>query len=348
MTQELSLDAIELRAIQQALQRHRGKKPRAAKELGISLKTLYNKLSRIEPHLEPTPERVSVAACECDATKQLIKARESESRLRSQVSELQQKLRKHAEASAIATNSAPCRCVDDPPAIDMPTGGPWRRTDVIPRPPEIDSLSIEELRDLALLWHEQLATMSIASAAVEPDVGERVLREQATRLKVDLNATRKLLQESREEVKRLKQQLRDQREEIVAMGRRAAVAGSHSLPALEGQAVCPFPSEEVGMCVRRVEVAILHQNRHEAVAAIDALFKQPSEDIIDLSSPIVALVALPVRLTNALEESGIDTIGDLVAATPERLQAIPNFGQVSIDKCRAVLAKHGWSQGAEL
>jgi two-component system NtrC family response regulator len=42
----LSLREIELQAIQQSLDRHNGNKPKAAEELGISLKTLYNKLNQ--------------------------------------------------------------------------------------------------------------------------------------------------------------------------------------------------------------------------------------------------------------------------------------------------------------
>ena len=41
-----TLQEIELRAIEEALQRHHGSKPKAAKELGVSLKTLYNKLNQ--------------------------------------------------------------------------------------------------------------------------------------------------------------------------------------------------------------------------------------------------------------------------------------------------------------
>ena len=36
-----------MQAIHESLERHDGNKPRAADELGISLKTLYNKLSQV-------------------------------------------------------------------------------------------------------------------------------------------------------------------------------------------------------------------------------------------------------------------------------------------------------------
>lgn len=43
----LSLRDIEMAAISQSLDRHKGNKPKAAEELGISLKTLYNKLNQV-------------------------------------------------------------------------------------------------------------------------------------------------------------------------------------------------------------------------------------------------------------------------------------------------------------
>jgi two-component system NtrC family response regulator len=43
----ISLRDLELKAIDQALARHGGNKPKAAEELGISLKTLYNKLNQV-------------------------------------------------------------------------------------------------------------------------------------------------------------------------------------------------------------------------------------------------------------------------------------------------------------
>ncbi|HUP77479.1 MAG TPA: sigma 54-interacting transcriptional regulator, partial [Pirellula sp.] len=42
----LSLREMESLAVQEAIQRHQGNKPAAAEELGISLKTLYNKLNQ--------------------------------------------------------------------------------------------------------------------------------------------------------------------------------------------------------------------------------------------------------------------------------------------------------------
>ncbi len=42
----MSLSELEMQAIHEALERHQGNKPEAAKELGISLKTLYNKLNQ--------------------------------------------------------------------------------------------------------------------------------------------------------------------------------------------------------------------------------------------------------------------------------------------------------------
>ena len=44
----LSLKEMELIAVQEAIHRHKGNKPAAADELGISLKTLYNKLNQCE------------------------------------------------------------------------------------------------------------------------------------------------------------------------------------------------------------------------------------------------------------------------------------------------------------
>ena len=42
----MSLRDLEMQAIDQALDRNGGNKPKTAEELGISLKTLYNKLNQ--------------------------------------------------------------------------------------------------------------------------------------------------------------------------------------------------------------------------------------------------------------------------------------------------------------
>lgn len=44
----MTLEQLEIQAIHAALQRHDGSKPKAADELGVSLKTLYNKLNRAD------------------------------------------------------------------------------------------------------------------------------------------------------------------------------------------------------------------------------------------------------------------------------------------------------------
>ncbi len=44
----LTLRQVEVLAVQRAIERHEGNKPKAAEELGVSLKTLYNKLSQAE------------------------------------------------------------------------------------------------------------------------------------------------------------------------------------------------------------------------------------------------------------------------------------------------------------
>jgi two-component system NtrC family response regulator len=41
----MSLREIEMIAMRRAIERHDGNKPAAAEELGVSLKTLYNKLN---------------------------------------------------------------------------------------------------------------------------------------------------------------------------------------------------------------------------------------------------------------------------------------------------------------
>jgi DNA-binding NtrC family response regulator len=48
----LSLKELEVLAVLEAVQRHKGNKPAAAEELGISLKTLYNKINQAEPNIK--------------------------------------------------------------------------------------------------------------------------------------------------------------------------------------------------------------------------------------------------------------------------------------------------------
>ena len=43
----VTLREIEMQAVHEALQRHQGNKTKAAEQLGVSLKTLYNKLNQL-------------------------------------------------------------------------------------------------------------------------------------------------------------------------------------------------------------------------------------------------------------------------------------------------------------
>ena len=43
----LTLREIEMQAVYEALERHQGNKTKAAEQLGVSLKTLYNKLNHV-------------------------------------------------------------------------------------------------------------------------------------------------------------------------------------------------------------------------------------------------------------------------------------------------------------
>ena len=43
-----TLRDVEMKYIQVVLEKHNGNKPAAAKELGISLKTLYNKINQLQ------------------------------------------------------------------------------------------------------------------------------------------------------------------------------------------------------------------------------------------------------------------------------------------------------------
>jgi transcriptional regulator with PAS, ATPase and Fis domain len=44
----MTLRDLEMQYIQVVLEKHNGNKPAAAKELGVSLKTLYNKINQLQ------------------------------------------------------------------------------------------------------------------------------------------------------------------------------------------------------------------------------------------------------------------------------------------------------------
>ena len=66
---------------------------------------------------------------------------------------------------------------------------------------------------------------------------------------------------------------------------------------------------------------------------------QDKDDRLELS---LAETALAVRTVNALEEERIFTVQDLLSCKPERLLAIPNLGETTLETIFAVLAKMGF------
>jgi DNA-directed RNA polymerase alpha subunit len=69
---------------------------------------------------------------------------------------------------------------------------------------------------------------------------------------------------------------------------------------------------------------------------------QKADDRFELSLSEIGLI---VRTVNLLEEDGIFTVQDLLNCTPERLLAIPNFGEKTLETIYAALAKIGFPQG---
>lgn len=53
----------------------------------------------------------------------------------------------------------------------------------------------------------------------------------------------------------------------------------------------------------------------------------------------LAEVGLPVRTINTLEENEVLTVGQLCELTVAELKAMPNLGEVTIAKCKEILAE---------
>ena len=64
-----------------------------------------------------------------------------------------------------------------------------------------------------------------------------------------------------------------------------------------------------------------------------------TDDRLDLS---LAEIDLAVRTVNGLEEEGIFTVQDLLSCQPERLLAIPNFAEKTLETVFAALEKIGF------
>jgi len=67
--------------------------------------------------------------------------------------------------------------------------------------------------------------------------------------------------------------------------------------------------------------------------------EKEAQRIEELRAVSLAESGLPLRTVNALEDHGILTIGDLAQQTSTTLRAIPNLGEVTLRKCRRLLAE---------
>jgi DNA-directed RNA polymerase subunit alpha len=66
---------------------------------------------------------------------------------------------------------------------------------------------------------------------------------------------------------------------------------------------------------------------------------QKTDDRLELS---LAEIDLIVRTVNGLEEEGIFTVQELLSCKPERLLAIPNLGEKTLETIFAALEKIGF------
>jgi DNA-directed RNA polymerase subunit alpha len=71
---------------------------------------------------------------------------------------------------------------------------------------------------------------------------------------------------------------------------------------------------------------------------------QKTDDRLELS---LAEIDLAVRTVNGLEEEGVFTVKDLLSCKPERLLAIPNLGEKTLETIFAALEKIGFYRGSK-
>ena len=107
--------------------------------------------------------------------------------------------------------------------------------------------------------------------------------------------------------------------------------------------------DEAHIVSRKVEILLSDCNWNAARATIDRAEREynatgnqrPLSETEKLQLPITAL-DVDARTANALDKSGVHTIGDLLNRTREQLSAIRNFGPVQLESTIAALDKIGF------
>lgn len=103
-----------------------------------------------------------------------------------------------------------------------------------------------------------------------------------------------------------------------------------------------LPDDVIVRCVARLEIALVHGSRDEAIASIDEAFVPAAKELVTLDSPLVDL-GLPIRVVNALESRGMTCVADLCEWSYTQLFDLPHFGRLTADQIRLAVERYGLS-----
>jgi DNA-directed RNA polymerase alpha subunit len=104
----------------------------------------------------------------------------------------------------------------------------------------------------------------------------------------------------------------------------------------------PLPPNIRSQCVRRVEIALKHGSREQALAAIREAFDAAGQSPVEFGSSVYEL-RMPLRAAEALDEYGILTVGALSRCTEDELRSNTRLGAKSLEAVRAALKRVGMS-----
>lgn len=95
---------------------------------------------------------------------------------------------------------------------------------------------------------------------------------------------------------------------------------------------------------RKIEIHVAKNERSRAIEVLDALIRavhNPSTAIAELTDPF-SLISDDVRVNNALEQAGYDTIRSVMLAKDSELMKIRQINQAHVRSIRQVLIDKGF------